>query len=151
MLRNKLHFNGFPFSWKKVCKNLLWRNHHCPYSRLWRFCLFHELFLAYLFQAHRGLSFHACTMKCILSWDAASRFDNDIFLYVLVASYDSHFPLMLSCWCSMHRVRTLFFILTCQYISHCLSNLTDIVLVDYLVVDWVCSFDRVFVLDFFPM
>ena len=26
-----------------------------------------------------------------------------------VAPDDSHFPLILSCWCSMHRVRTLFF------------------------------------------
>ena len=67
-----------------------------------------------------------------------------------VAPDDSHFPLMLSCWCSMHRVRTLFSFSTCQYISHCLSNLTDILLVDYLVVDWVCSFDRVIVVDFLP-
>ena len=38
---------------------------------------------------------------------------------------------------------------TCQYISHCMSNLTDILLGDYLVVVWVCFFfDREFAVDF---
>ena len=40
--------------------------------------------------------------------------------------------------------------MTRQYISHCTSNLTDILLVDYLVVVLVCSFDRQFRADFFP-
>ena len=40
-LRHKLHFNGFPFSWKEVSKKSWWRNHHCTYSKLWWFCPLH--------------------------------------------------------------------------------------------------------------
>ena len=40
---------------------------------------------------------------------------------------------------------------TCQYIFHCTSNLTDILLVDYLVVVWVCYFlTKNLLQNFFP-
>ena len=39
-----------------------------------------------------------------------------------VALDDSHFPLMLSCWCSMHHVRTLFFDLPIYLPLHKQSN-----------------------------
>ena len=54
-----------------------------------------------------------------------------------IAPDDFHFPLMLS------------FFLTHQYISHCMSNLTDIFAVDYLVVVLVCFFHGEFAVDFF--
>ena len=40
--------------------------------------------------------------------------------------------------------------MTCQYISHCMSNLTDILLVDYLVVVWACFFWQRVCCRFFP-
>ena len=132
MLRYELHLNGFPFPWKKVCKNLLWRNHHCPYLRLWKLCLFQELFLAYLFRGHRGSSFHTCMMKCILSSDAAKSNWQWHSFVGSVAPDDSHFPLMLSCWCSMHRVRTLsFFFLLFLWQNICCRFFPDVKVISF--------------------
>ena len=60
-----------------------------------------------------------------------------------VAPDDSHFSLMLSRWCTMD-------VLWLANVSHCTSNLTGVLLVDYLVVILVYSFDKEFVADFFP-
>ena len=131
MLRQKLHFNGFPFSWKEVSKNLLWRNHHCPYSKLWRLCPFHWLSLAYLFRAlsFKPLSLFKTVKVLSFSLIVFSLFISSpsrIFLSYMywemrtvsgcsqsnwpwhsfacsVAPDDSHFPLLLSCWCSVHQ------------------------------------------------
>ena len=89
-LHHKLHFNGFPFSWKEVSKNLSWRNHHCPYPKLWRFCPFRYGEMHTVF---------GCSQS---NWPCHS------FVY-FVDPDDSHFRLILSCWCSMHHVRTPFF------------------------------------------
>ena len=66
------------------------------------------LFINCLFQALRGFSFRTCMVKCVPFLDVASRIDHDIFC-MFCSSRWFPFPLILSCWCPMHRVRTLFF------------------------------------------
>ena len=61
--------------------------------------------------------------------------------------HDCHFPLMLSCWCSMHRVRTLFFESPKYFPLHEQSN--------WYTPGWLFGsslglFFREFVVDFFP-
>ena len=54
------------------------------------------------------------------------------------------FSFMLSCWCSIHRVRTLFFDSSIYFPLHELSNLTEILLVEYLVAVWACFIVSIF-------
>ena len=64
-----------------------------------------------------------------------------------VAQRDSHFPLMLSCWCSMHRMRTLFFDSPIYFPLHDQSNWYT---PGWLFGSSLALFFREFVVDFSP-
>ena len=108
MLRYKVKFNGFPFSWKDVSKNSLWRCHYCLYSKLWRFGFFLLIVLSLFISSASPifLSYMHGEMRTV---SGCSHSNCQWHSFVCsVASYESHFTHMLSCWCSMHRVSTLF-------------------------------------------
>ena len=112
---------------------------------------FSLFFLAYLFRTLREFSFQIFfwyiygKMRTLFEF---SQTNCPWHSFVCsVAQEDSHFPLMLPCWCTTRCVNTLS---TRKYISSYTSNLTDLLLVDYLVVVLVCSFDREFVVNFLP-
>ena len=62
----------------------------------------------------------------------------------MIPTFHSYYPADVLCILSEPSF------LTCQYISHCMSNLTNILLVDYLVVVWVCFFLTENLLQIFP-